>query len=168
MHICLVLDRFEPLRRSRSCLWTRRQATNPISNLVELRKYFDCWINICCTSHVISHFKFLHYFIVAYSVHHSRSLDNGRGYRLSRRNGGNYYNCASRACGALFPFPSSPRWGANECRLMILGVGGIRQKSYLPCPSVKRGWRKPTWTAALGTFAFHLVLFAKIADTTSR
>ena len=31
----------------------------------------------------------------------------------------------------VFASSSSPRWGADECRLMILGVGGICQKSYL-------------------------------------
>jgi hypothetical protein len=57
------LNRSKLLQRS----WSRtrtlplcwRQATNPISNLVELRKYLDCWINICCTSHAILHFKLL-------------------------------------------------------------------------------------------------------------
>ena len=44
---------------------------------------------------------------------------------------GKHYNCAPRTCVALFASSSSPRWGADECRLMILGVGGICQKSYL-------------------------------------
>ena len=36
------------------------------------------------------------------SVQHSHSRGNGRVSRLSQGNGGNYYNCASRVCGALF------------------------------------------------------------------
>ena len=45
--------------------------------------------------------------------------------------------------------------------------GHLPKELFASSPSVKRGWRKPTWTAMLGTFAFHLVLFAKIANTTS-
>ena len=45
--------------------------------------------------------------------------------------------------------------------------GHLPKELFASSPSVKRGWRKPAWTATLGTFAFHLVLFAKIADTTS-
>ena len=93
--------RFEPLRRIRSYLWTRRQATNPISNLVELRKYFDCWINICCTSHAILHFKLLHSFVLLICA----TLTFPRQWPVvppQSKEWGNYYNCASRACGALF------------------------------------------------------------------
>ena len=43
--------------------------------------------------------------------------------------------------------------------------GHLPKELFASSPSVKRGWR---WTAMHGTFAFHLVLFAKIADTTSR
>ena len=46
--------------------------------------------------------------------------------------------------------------------------GHLPKELFASSPSVKSGWRKPAWTATLGTFAFHLVLFAKIADTTSR
>ena len=49
---------------------------------------------------------------------------------------------------------------------MILGVGGIRQKSYLPCPSVKYGWHRPSGLRRW-ELTFHLVLIAEIADTTS-
>ena len=47
-------------------------------------------------------------------------------------------------CGALFGFSTSstPRWGADECRLMILGVGGIRVSCL--CPTVKYGWHMPS------------------------
>ena len=46
--------------------------------------------------------------------------------------------------------------------------GHLPKELFASSPSIKRGWRKPAWTATLGTFTFHLVLFAEIADTTSR
>ena len=45
--------------------------------------------------------------------------------------GENYYNCASRVRGALFGSFLFAEVRNDERRLMILGVGGICQKSYL-------------------------------------
>ena len=64
-------------------------------------------------------------------MHHSHSRDNGRWYRLSQRNGGIIKTVRLALAGLCLLLSSSPRWGADECRLMILGVGGICQKSYL-------------------------------------
>ena len=45
--------------------------------------------------------------------------------------------------------------------------GHLPKELFASSPSVKLGWRMPALTATRGTFVFHLVLFAKIADTTS-
>ena len=158
--------RFEPLRRIRSYLWTRRQATNPISNLVELRNY--------STAELISVAPHMSYCILNYctplyclSVQHSHSRDNGRVSRLSQRNGGIITTVRLALAGLCLLLSSSPRWGADECRLMILGVGGICQKSYLLLipPSNMVGIDPPDCDA--WELTFHLVLSAEIADTTS-
>jgi hypothetical protein len=75
--------------------------------------------------------------------------------------------CVSRlrgfVCFFLFAEVRSGRMSSYDPR----SWGHLPKELFASSPSVKRGWRKPTWTATLGTFAFHLVLFAKIADTTS-
>ena len=76
---------------------------------------------------------------------------------------GNYYNCASRACGALFASfffaeVRSGRMSSYDPR----GWGHLPKELFASSPSVKRGWLRPAWTATLGTFAFHLVLLPRL------
>ena len=104
---------------------------------------------------VASHmsYRMLYYCTPLYclSVQHSLSRGNGRFYRLRQGNGGNYYNCASRVCGALFGSFLFAEVRNDERRLMILGVGGICQKElFASCPSVKYGWHRPPGLRRLG------------------
>ena len=123
------LDRFRPSRRSRSCSRTRRQAVNPLSSLVELR---NCLVAdlISAASHMS--YCMLNYCTLILLVHATLTLP-GQWLVLppQSREWGDYYNCASRNFGALFGSFLFAEVRNDERRLMILGVGGIRQKSYL-------------------------------------
>ena len=125
------------------------------------------WNDICCTSHAILHFKLLHCYIIAYLciTHFPETM---AGDTASVEGMGEIITTVRLAfAGLCLVLSSSPRWGADECRLMILGVGGICQKSYLLLlpPSNMVGVDHPDCDA--WELTFHLVLFAKIADTSS-
>ena len=114
---------------------------------------------------ILLHFNLLHY-LYCLPVQHSHSRDNGWVSRL--KGVGEIITTVRLACGALFGSFLFAEVRSDECHLMILGVGGICQKSYLLLvpPSNMVGVDHPDCDA--WELTFHLVLFAKIADTTSR
>ena len=147
---CVSLDRFRPFRRSRSCSRTRRQAINPISSLVELRSCLDCWINICCISHVILHVKLLHPLYCS-SVQHSHSRGNGWCYRLSQGNGGKLLQlCVSHLRGFVWFFPLRRGEERRTSSYDPRSWGHLPKELFASCPSVKYGWRRPPGLRRLG------------------
>ena len=99
-------SRSKPLRRSRSDSRTRRQATNPTSNLVDLENILSAEL-ISATPRMS--YCMLNYCTLLYClpVQHSHFRGNGRVSRLSQGSGGIIYLCNTHTSGAMAGPPTS-------------------------------------------------------------